>query len=101
MYDDKLELLECTVFNKEKKKDAFEDMYEKIAEQASDIIKIQQRQEYEVELRAENFEFLKTEIYQNKKFVDDLREKHLLMMNDFHDLEEHIKEMQIKIVTGK
>ena len=37
IYDDKIELLEWTVFNKEKKKDAFEDMYEKIAQQASEI----------------------------------------------------------------
>lgn len=36
-YEDKIELLECAVFNKEKKKDAFEDIYDKIAQQAAEI----------------------------------------------------------------
>lgn len=57
-------------------------------------------QKFETNLRLEGINEINGQIKKFIKLGDDLREKHLLMMNDFHDIETHIKNLQKQLNSG-
>ena len=109
-FDHKIDVLDWTVFNKvknssenngkSKTKDAFEEIYETLAEVKSEIKKLGEIQKFESQLRLDSVNEINEQIKKFIKLGDDLREKHLLMMNDFNDIEVHINEFQDQLSTG-
>jgi len=107
-FDVKIDLIDCTVFNKIRKsdenkqklsktKDAFEEIHEKIAQTNSEIKKLAQLQKFEAQLRLDSINEINGQIKKFIKLSDDLRSKHMLIMKDFYDIEKHIKGIQKQI----
>ncbi|CAI2360570.1 unnamed protein product [Moneuplotes crassus] len=100
-FDNKVKDIHRVVFNQpnsgRERKDVFEEIYDKISETNAEITKLKELQQFEVQARKDSIEENNDQIKKFIKSAEDLRNKHLLILNDFHEIEKHIKDVQSQL----